>query len=65
MVSLVNQKVTQDHLQRKAYLYVRQSSLRQVRVHQESSRRQYALQQRALELGWSKGRIVIIDTALF
>ena len=62
MVSLVNQKVTQDHLQRKAYLYVRQSSLRQVRVHQESGRRQYALQQRALELGWSKGRIVVIDT---
>jgi len=61
MVSLVNQKVTQDHLQRKAYLYVRQSSLRQVRVHQESGRRQYALQQRATELGWSKGRIVIID----
>jgi len=49
MVSLVNQKVTQDHLQRKAYLYVRQSSLRQVRVHQESGRRQYALQQRAME----------------
>ncbi len=61
MVSLVNQKVTQDHLQRKAYLYVRQSSLRQVRVHQESSRRQYALKQKATELGWSKGRIIVID----
>jgi len=61
MVSLVNQKVTQDHLHRKAYLYVRQSSLRQVRVHQESGMRQYALRQRAMELGWSKGRIVVID----
>jgi len=61
MVSQVNQKVTQEHLQRRAYLYIRQSSLRQVRVHQESGRRQYALQQRAIELGWPKGRIVIID----
>jgi DNA invertase Pin-like site-specific DNA recombinase len=61
MVSLVNQKVTSEHLQRKAYLYVRQSSLKQVRKNQESGRRQYALQQRAVELGWPKERIIIID----
>lgn len=61
MVSLVKQKVTSEHLQRKAYLYVRQSSLQQVRLNQESGRRQYALQQRAVELGWPKGRIVVVD----
>jgi len=61
MVSLAKQKVTSEHLQRKAYLYVRQSSLKQVRMNQESSRRQYALQQRAEELGWPKGRIIIVD----
>ena len=61
MVSQVIQKVTSEHLQRKAYLYVRQSSLQQVRMNQESSRRQYALHQRAVELGWPKERIVVID----
>ena len=61
MVSLTNQKVTSEHLQRKAYLYVRQSSLQQVRMNQESGRRQYALRQRAMELGWSKGRIITVD----
>lgn len=61
MVSQVNQKVTNEHLQRKAYLYVRQSSLQQVRMNHESTERQYALQQRAVELGWPRPRIVIID----
>jgi len=61
MVSQIIQKVMSEHLQRKAYLYVRQSSLQQVRMNQESGKRQYALQQRAIELGWPKGRIVIID----
>ena len=36
-----------------AYVYVRQSTLAQVRHHQESTERQYALRQKALELGWS------------
>ena len=48
-------------MQRKAYLYIRQSSPQQVRENQESTRRQYALQQRAIELGWLSGRIVVID----
>ena len=61
MVSQVIPKVTSEHLQRKAYLYVRQSSLQQIRTNQESTKRQYALQQRAMELGWPRGRIVIID----
>ncbi|MEE8378818.1 MAG: recombinase family protein, partial [Gammaproteobacteria bacterium] len=61
MVSQTVQKVTSEHLQRKAYLYVRQSSLHQVRTNRESTERQYALQQRALELGWPRARVVIID----
>jgi len=61
MVSYAIQKVTKEHLHRKAYLYVRQSTLRQVRVHQESGKRQYALQQRAMDLGWHRERIVVID----
>ena len=61
MVSQIVQKVTNEHLQRKAYLYVRQSSLHQVHMNRESTERQYALQQRAVELGWPRARIVIID----
>ena len=40
-------KVTADHLDRMAYLYVRQSTLRQVVEHGESTRRQYDLRRRA------------------
>jgi DNA invertase Pin-like site-specific DNA recombinase len=41
-------KVTADHLRRDAYLYVRQSTLRQVAEHGESTQRQYALRDRAM-----------------
>ena len=54
-------KVIPDHLQRTAYLYVRQSTLRQVINNTESATRQYALRQRAVALGWSTDRIVVID----
>ncbi len=56
------QKVSADHLARTAYLYVRQSTLRQVQTNTESAERQYALRQRAVALGWSSERIVVIDT---
>lgn len=55
------QKVTPDHLKRTAYLYVRQSTLRQVLEHGESARRQYALRQRAVALGWREDQIVVVD----
>ena len=45
-------KVTASHLKRNAYLYVRQSTTRQVIENQESTQRQYALQDRAIALGW-------------
>jgi DNA invertase Pin-like site-specific DNA recombinase len=54
-------KVSGQHLERAAYLYVRQSSLRQVINNTESAQRQYALRQRAVALGWSAERIVVID----
>ena len=41
-------KVTAEHLARTAYLYVRQSTLRQVKDNTESAQRQYALRQRAI-----------------
>ena len=49
------------HLQRRAYVYVRQSSPAQVLNHQESSKRQYQLQKRAFHLGWPKCQIEVID----
>lgn len=61
---LPGQKVTAEHLSRAAYLYVRQSSLKQVLEHGESTQRQYALRERAVALGWPTERIVVIDSDL-
>jgi len=58
------QKVTANHLQRTAWLYVRQSTLRQVFENTESTARQYALRQRAVALGWPSERIEVIDCDL-
>ncbi len=55
-------KVTAAHLDRVAFLYVRQSTLRQVIHNTESATRQYALRQRAVALGWPTDRVVTIDT---
>jgi DNA invertase Pin-like site-specific DNA recombinase len=55
-------KVTPDHLRRNAYLYVRQSTLRQVMHNTESTHRQYDLRGRAIGLGWTAEHIVVIDT---
>ncbi len=57
-------KVTADHLKRDAYLYVRQSTLRQVAEHGESTQRQYALRARAIAAGWPIERIRVIDRDL-
>lgn len=54
-------KVTAEHLKRTAYLYIRQSTLRQVFENTESTHRQYGLRQRAIALGWPEERIVVID----
>lgn len=59
-----HQKVKASHLKRNAYLYVRQSTLRQVLENTESTQRQYALRQHAVSLGWPLDRVVVIDTDL-
>jgi len=60
--SELHQKVRASHLKRDAYLYVRQSTLRQVFENTESTKRQYALRDHAVALGWPLERIVIIDS---
>jgi DNA invertase Pin-like site-specific DNA recombinase len=59
-----HQKVKSSHLKRNAYLYIRQSTLRQVFENTESTQRQYALRQHAAALGWPLERIIVIDTDL-
>ena len=56
--------VNDDHLARNAVIYVRQSSPHQVITNQESLRLQYALCQRAQELGWHDKAIEVIDADL-
>lgn len=55
-------KVQTHHLKRHAYLYIRQSSMKQVMVNTESTKRQYALRQRANALGWTDDRVIVIDS---
>jgi len=55
------QKITAGHLTRDAYLYIRQSTIRQVFENTESTERQYALRQRAVALGWPSERVIVID----
>lgn len=57
-------KVTASHLERDAYLYIRQSTPRQVLENIESTQRQYALRGRALAHGWPQERIHVIDCDL-
>ena len=64
MSTQVHQKISASHLKRNAYLYVRQSTLRQVLEHTESTQRQYALRQRAVSLGWPVERVIVIDSDL-
>ena len=60
----MNPQITELHRSKAAYVYVRQSTLAQVRHHQESTERQYALREKALELGWSEPAIRILDRDL-
>lgn len=57
-------KVTGSHLGRDAYVYVRQSTLTQVREHTESLERQYELAARAQALGWAPRQVVVVDDDL-
>jgi DNA invertase Pin-like site-specific DNA recombinase len=57
-------KITSGHRERAALVYLRQSSMAQVRGHTESTRSQYALADKAAALGWARGDIEVIDTDL-
>lgn len=57
-------KIQPTHLERRAAVYLRQSTLKQVHEHRESTARQYALQQRAADLGWPAERIDVLDEDL-
>jgi DNA invertase Pin-like site-specific DNA recombinase len=59
-----HKKITADHLKRGAYLYIRQSTLKQVIENTESTKRQYALREKAISLGWPIECITVIDSDL-
>ena len=54
-------KITDRHRQRRAVVYVRQSTPGQVERNTESAARQYALAERAVELGWPAGSVLVVD----
>jgi excisionase family DNA binding protein len=60
----MNSKITEQHQSKSAYIYVRQSTPAQILHHQESTERQYALRQKALELGWSEPTVRTLDRDL-
>ncbi len=57
-------QIRDQHRSRPAYIYIRQSSAHQVLHHRESGRRQRGLQRRAVELGWARERVVVVDEDL-
>src|SRR5262245_26827536 len=62
--SVSHDKILRQHLERLAVVYVRQSTPQQVLNHQESTRLQYGLEDRAMNLGWHEERVLIIDEDL-
>jgi hypothetical protein len=61
---MISDLVTAKHLSRKAMIYIRQSTPQQVMTNQESLRLQYALRQRASDLGWLEMNIEVVDVDL-
>jgi Resolvase, N terminal domain len=57
-------KVKPSHIQRTAFVYIRRSSPAQVEYNRESTARQYALVEKACELGWAKEQVTVIDEDL-
>lgn len=60
----MSDKIGAAHLERRATVYLRQSTLKQVHEHRESTARQYALRQRAVDLGWPEDRVDVVDDDL-
>lgn len=59
-----SEKILPEHLERLAIVYIRQSTPQQVLNHQESTRLQYSLKNRAVQLGWPEARVLVIDDDL-
>src|SRR5258707_10001324 len=57
-------KVKLSHTRRAAFVYIRQSSPSQVEYNRESTARQYALVEKACQLGWAKEQVIVIDEDL-
>ena len=57
-------QVTPSHLARQAAIYIRQSTVEQVTHNLESQRRQYGLVDRAVNLGWPRPQVIVIDDDL-
>ena len=53
-------KVKPSHMQRAAFVYIRQSSPAQVEYHRESTARQYALVEKACQLGWAQEQVIVM-----
>ncbi|MGK3996229.1 recombinase family protein [Sorangium sp. So ce1024] len=62
--AVASTKIAARHLDRLAVVYVRQSTHHQLLHHQESTRLQYNLTERAVALGWARERVLIIDDDL-
>jgi DNA invertase Pin-like site-specific DNA recombinase/DNA-binding transcriptional regulator YdaS (Cro superfamily) len=60
----MDNKIKPVHIRRGAVVYIRQSTAAQVEHHRESTARQYALMQRACDLGWPKEQVIVIDEDL-
>lgn len=54
-------KIATTHLERRAFVYVRQSTAMQVHEHVESKQRQYGLAERAVALGWPRQAVEVVD----
>ena len=64
LLSSTSEKIFRRHRERLAIVYIRQSTVQQVERHQESTRLQYALVDRAFHLGWARESIVVVDDDL-
>lgn len=58
---MVTGKIQSHHTSKQAYIYLRQSTMGQVQFNQESTQRQYALQNKAQQMGWPQALIRILD----
>src|SRR5207253_7176580 len=61
---MTDNKIKAVHRQRAALVYIRQSTASQVEHNRESTARQYALAERACDLGWAKEQVMVIDEDL-